>query len=424
VTGVTGTESRVLEAIDLDGLLETLREWIAIPSVGGAETPCQRRVAGFMRDIGLDVDVWQIDLDRLGRHPAFSAEIERDEALGVVGRLGGERGPALVLNGHVDVVPAGERDRWTRPPWVGTIEEGRVYGRGSADMKGGLCCALFAIRAVREAGVALDGRVVVHSVVGEEDGGLGTLAAIERGHGGDGAIVLEPTGCVVAPAQAGALNFRLTVPGRAAHGALRAEGIDPIDRAIPLYRALQDLERRRNERLVHPLFASYEIPFALCVGTVRGGEWASTVAESVTLEGRLGVGIDEDPDDARREMAEAIGEAAAGDPWLREHSPTLEWWGGQFLPAAIAVDDPLVTTVSDAYRDVAGSPPEIAGMPYGADMRLLVREANVPTVLFGPGDVRRAHAPDEFVPVADLEAVTRTLALAILRFCGVREDGA
>lgn len=418
MTGVTGAERRVLEAIDLDALLETLCELIAIPSVGGAETPCQQRVAGLMRDVGLDVDVWDIDLDRLARHPAFSAEVERDEALGVVGRLGGDTGPALVLNGHVDVVPAGERDRWTRPPWVGTIEEGRVYGRGSADMKGGLCCALFAVRAVRDAGVALDGRVVVQSVVGEEDGGLGTLAAIERGHGGDAAIVLEPTERMVAPAQAGALNFRLTVPGRAAHGALRGEGVDPIDRFVPVYRALQELERRRNERLAHPLFAAYEIPFALCVGTVRAGEWASTVAESLTVEGRLGVGVDEKPDEARRELAGAVTEAAARDPWLAEHPPRLEWWGGQFLPAAVPVDHPIVTTVSDAHRDATGRRPEVRGMPYGADMRHLVLEGDTPTILFGPGDVRRAHAPDEFVPIADLEAVTRTLVLAILRFCG------
>lgn len=418
---MTETERRVLEAIDLDALLATLCELIAIRSLGGAESPAQRKVADLMRAAGLDVDVWEIDLERLGTHPAYSAEIERDEALGVVGAWGRDAGPTLVLNGHVDVVPAGKSERWSRPPWEGTVEDGRVYGRGAADMKSGLCCAVFALAAVREAGVELDGRVLIQSVVGEEDGGLGTLAAVERGHVGDAAIVLEPTERIVAPAQAGALNFRLEVPGRAAHGALRGEGVDPIDRFIPVYRALQDLERERNARLAHPLFSAWDVPFAICVGRVRAGTWASTVPESLTVEGRVGVGIDEDPEAVRRELAEAVEAAAGADPWLRDHPPRLEWWGGQFLPAQIPADHPIVSTVSEAHRDATGTVPEVRGMPYGADMRHLVREGNTPTILFGPGDVRQAHAPDEFVPIADVEAVTRTIALAIVRFC--RETG-
>ena len=108
----------------------------------------------------------------------------------------------------------------------------------------------------------------------------------------------------------------------------------------------------------------------------------------------------------------------ASDGWLREHPPTLEWWGGQFAPARTPSDHPVVALVADAFSDLTGAPAQLEGMTYGADMRLLVNEGNTPTVMFGPGDVRNAHRPDEFVPVADLEAVTRTLALAALRFCG------
>jgi acetylornithine deacetylase len=107
------------------------------------------------------------------------------------------------------------------------------------------------------------------------------------------------------------------------------------------------------------------------------------------------------------------------DPWLREHPPVLEWWGGQFEPAAIPADHPLVETLSGAHRSVTGQAPVLRGMPYGADMRLLVKQGNTPTVLYGPGDIRKAHAPDEFVPIEELAVATRTLALMILRFCGV-----
>jgi acetylornithine deacetylase len=411
-------ERRVVEAVDVDGLVDTLCELIAIESTGGRETPAQEYVAARMRELGMEVDAWELDLDALGRDPAFCAEAERDRALGVVGRTGAGRGRTLVLNGHVDVVPAGDLDRWSAPPWQGTVRDGRVYGRGAADMKGGLCCALFAVRALRGAGVRPLGSLLVQSVVGEEDGGLGTLAAVRRGHTGDAAIVLEPTRLAVAPAQAGAFNFRVTVPGLSAHGALRGEGVCPIEKFIPLYGALRELERRRNARPRHPLFADQELPYALCVGTVRAGIWASTVAETLVFEGRLGIAVDEDPDAARQELADALAEVARADPWLRDHPPALEWWGGQFAPAAIPADHPIVTVLSDSCHDATGERPPVRGMPYGADMRLLVNEGGTPTVLFGPGDVRRAHAPDEFVPIDELAAATRTLVLTILRFCG------
>lgn len=426
---MTPLERRVLESIDTDALVESLRALIAIDSSRGRESPAQEWVADAMAGAGMEVDRWDIDLDAIRRDPSCSEELARDRAIGVVGRLGAGsfeesgHGPTLVLNGHVDVVPAGDRQLWSVPPFEATVRDARVYGRGAADMKGGLLCGLFAIRAVRDAGVRLPGSVLLQSVVGEEDGGIGTLAAVRRGHTGDGAIVLEPTRLMVAPAQAGAFNFRITVPGRAAHGALRAEGVDPIDRFIPIYRAIQALEDRRNARTRHPLFRDYELPYAVCVGTIRGGEWASTVAESVTFEGRMGIAPDEDPGAARRELETVVEESVhsedvRGDTWRREHPPVLEWWGGQFAAAATDADDPIVGTVAEAHWNVVGERPRVQGMPYGADMRLLANEGATATVLYGPGDVRRAHAPDEYVEIVELEAATRVLALTIVRFCG------
>lgn len=415
---VQGLERRVLNAVDLNGLIECLCSLIAIESTGGNETPAQHRMAVLMEELAMDVDVWELDLDALRRDPAWCVEIERERPLGVVGRTGEGAGPVLVLNGHVDVVPAGERQRWSVPPWSGTVRDGCVYGRGAADMKGGLCCALFALRALRDAGVRLRGSVCLQSVVGEEDGGLGTLAAIRQGYAGDAAIVLEPTGLHVAPAHAGAFNFRVTVPGIAAHGALRTEGVNPIEKFVPLLRALQELEHRRNARPRHGLFAGQALPYPICVGTVRAGIWASTVPETLTFEGRMGIAVDEDPAAARRELETALADTAAADPWLRDHPPALEWWGGQFFPALIPGDHAIVDAVAGAFHDVTGGAPTVRGMPYGADMHLLVNQGKTPTVLFGPGDVRRAHAADEFVPIAELDAATRILALAILRFCG------
>ncbi|GAG50554.1 unnamed protein product, partial [marine sediment metagenome] len=214
------------------------------------------------------------------------------------------------LNGHVDVVPAGDEDLWNYPPWQGTVVQGKVYGRGAADMKGGLCCALFAAKAVQDAGVLLKGRLILESVIGEEDGGVGTLAAVLRGYSADGAIVAEPTELAVAPAQAGAFNFRVTIPGKAAHGCVREEGVSPIEKFIPIHEALMTLECERNEGHQDPLYARYKLPNALCIGTVRAGTWASSVAESLVFEGRYGIAVDEDQEAARRALEEVVAEAA------------------------------------------------------------------------------------------------------------------
>ena len=191
---------------------------------------------------------------------------------------------------------------------------------------------------------------------------------------------------------------------------------------MPIYQAIMVLERERNRQIQDPLFADYDLPYPICVGTLQAGDWASSVADWLTFEGRYGVAVGEDVATARRLFEQTVAQAAQTDPWLREHPPRLEWWGGQFEPAGIPIEHNLVKMVGGAYGDVSGKTAAITGMTYGADMRLLVNEGGTPTVLFGPGDVRKAHRPDEYVPVDDLVTVVNTLALTALRFCGYTEN--
>jgi acetylornithine deacetylase len=453
--GLTGAEQRAVDALDEDGLVSLLSELIAIPSLDGSESAAQRRVASWMADVGFDTDVWDVDLEELARHPDWCCEVERRDALGVVGWVGesavaapvagGSAGRDLMFNGHIDVVPVGDEAAWTAPPWAPVVRDGRVYGRGAVDMKGGLVCALFAVKAIRDAGVRLGGRLSVASVVGEEDGGTGTLATILRGHSAHGAVVVEPTGLRVVTAQAGSLMFRLIVHGRSAHGCVREEGVSAIECFVPLFAALRRLEAERcgvgesRTGAAHdvgasvrgpraavagdpasPLFARYRLPWPIEVGTLRAGDWASSVPDTLVAEGRFGVAIGEEPAVARRALEEAIAGAADDDPWLAEHPPEVEWWGGRFDPAVTDPADPIVAAVVEAASAVTGRPTLIEGVTYGADMRLLVNVGTIPTVLFGPGDVRVAHMPDEHVPIEELLAATQTLILTALRFCGVR----
>jgi len=412
-------ERRVLEAIDFENLLLQLEELTRIRSLAGQENEAQRHVSRLLSEIGLEVDVWELNFDELRLHPAFAWEIERDSGLGVVGLLKGDAdGPTLALNGHVDVVPAGDPKNWQYPPWEATTVGDRIFGRGVLDMKGGLCCAVFAAKALLDAGVKLRGQLLIQSVIGEEDGGAGTLATILRGHSGDGAIIVEPTDLAVVPAQAGALNFRLRVGGKAAHACMRTDGVSSVEKFLPIYEALKQLERARNSRHIPDLLKGYEFPYPLSIGTLKAGNWASTVPDELVCEGRYGVALGEGMESARKEFEEAVRRAAECDKWMRINPPEIEWWGGQYASAEVPLDSPLIGVLEDCFRTVNGSSPLLKGVTYGSDMRLFVNEARVPAVLFGPGDVRLAHGPDESIVIEDLLTATRALALTALHFCG------
>ena len=261
--------------------------------------------------------------------------------------------------------------------------------------------------------------MLLESVVGEEDGGLGTFATLQRGYRGDLAVICEPTSGALVPACAGALTFRLTVPGRSVHASARLEGVDAVEKYLLVHAALRRLEERRN-RDAHPLMARYALPYPLSVGTVRAGDWASTVPDRLVAEGRLGVALGEPVEHARAELEAAVAEVCAGDPWLSRNPVQVTWWGGQFAPGQVD-DDALVSRlVSSSHARLHGAAPAVHGAPYGSDQRLLTGLGGVPAVHYGPGDVRQAHAPDESVPVQEMVDVTRTLVLLLATACGTR----
>jgi acetylornithine deacetylase len=411
------TERRVLEGIDHDGMMEFIGRLVSTPSYGGDETAAQRVVAEKLKSLGIDVNTWMIDFDELRKHPEFSMSIPRDEGMDVAGTWGeGER--SLIICGHIDTVAPGDREAWGTPPLEATVVDGRLHGRGVVDMKAGLACGLYAVKAVMDAGVKPGGRVVFTSVIGEEDGGCGALAACLRGYRADAGIIMEPSETKIAPEVAGAMSFRVTVPGRSAHACVREEGVSAVEKFIILVEGLRELEAERNRGVDNPLYARYETPYALSIGTVHGGEWPGTVPERVVFEGRLGVKVGETRGEARRQLEEKVGAVADGDPWLSVNRPKVEWAGYSFAPSKVELDHPIVDTVAGAYREAVGEEPVYEGMTYASDARLLIDVGETPTIVFGPGDVRDAHSANESVSLEDLDKTVRTLALTVLRFLG------
>ena len=418
-------KATVLEHVDRlrPEMVSALTRVVQIPSISGtdAENDGQQHMAGLLRSGGLDVDHWSIDIDELAAQPDFpGTEVDRTEAWGLVGRLPGTGdGATLMLNGHIDVVPIGDPDAWTGAAFTGDVRDGRLWGRGSCDMKAGLIAAHWAVQAIRAADVRLRGDLLVASVQGEEDGGLGTYALLNRGWRADACVIPEPTDLDIVPANAGALTFRLRVRGHATHASRRLDGVSVIEKFIPVWQALLDLERRRH-LVVDPTARRWSLAHPLSIGTVKAGDWPSSVPDLLVAEGRLGVALDEPVEHARAALEHAVADASAADPWLRDHPVEVEWWGGQFASGRLPADSDLITRVSAAHASsTRRRAPDVWSAPYGSDLRLLTNQGGIPTVQYGPGDAMLAHAPNESVPVDDIAVTARTLAVLALDICGL-----
>ena len=421
---LTRAEERALAAIDREAVVSSLVDLLAVPSISGSDAECdvQHELAKDLDALGLDVDLWAMDLAELEAADGFpGTEAERTEAWGLVGTWAGEGAvPGFVLQGHVDVVPPGDLAHWQTAPFEPTLRGGILHGRGAVDMKAGVVANLAAVRAIRDSGVRLREGLAVHLVVGEEDGGLGAFGTLRRGHTGGACVITEPTSGTLVTGAAGALTFTLEVPGAATHAATPYAGSSAIDSYVRLHMGLQSLQAERN-RIVEPLMREYPTAYPLVIGRVQAGDWSSSVPDRLVAEGRLGLRIDEDPDAARAELEYWIGVVAEGDPYLRDHPPVVTWSGGQFAGGKLPEGHGLRDVVAQAHADVTGGPaPRERGAPYGSDLRLYAG-SGIPTLHYGPGDVRLAHGPDEAVEVDEVFRVVETLVLTALRTCGTHE---
>ncbi len=410
--------------LDEEALIVDLLDLLRIPSVSGspAEVEVQEHLVGKWRSEGLVVDRWDIDVEGLERDPDFPGmEVARRAAVGVTATLPGDgSGPTLLLNGHTDVVPPGDRDAWTADPFVPRTQtvdgRDRIVARGACDMKAGLAAMWSAVRAVQASGIPLRGNVILAPVSGEEDGGLGTFALLRHGVTADMCVVPEPTALDIIPANGGALTFRLTVRGLATHAARRTDGVSAIEKFYPVLQALHELEARRNAT-VDVVMQRWPLAYPLSIGTITAGDWASTVPDLLTAEGRLGVALGETMAQARNEFEGAVADACAADPWLADHPVEVTWWGGQFASGQTPPDESVISLMAGIQREVGGRDAEIYGGPYGSDLRLLMGLGGIPTVQYGPGEAGTAHSPDEWVAVDEVLVTARSLVQLILKVC-------
>ena len=415
-----------------DQMLSFLADLVETPSVSGHERAAQEVVVEKLESLGLDVDVWEADVESLRDHPGYFdtntyEEYGYEDRPNVAATVEGSGdGRSIALAGHIDVVSVSE-DKWTYDPWSATVEDGRMYGRGACDMKGGVAANVFAIEALQDLGIELAGDVIVESTVDEEAGGTGgALSALERGYQPDAAIITEPYGVPnVGAASAGAMYFEITVPGKAAHAAHGFAGVNAINKASAIVDALDGLDQERKERIsFRPAVNQY--PEAegevtnLNVGIFDSGDWPSTVPAEATIQCRIGWPPGETREEVREQVHAAVDAVVEDDDWLSEHPPEFEWFGWNSNPHYLDTDHEFAQLTRRNAAEVCGAEGEWTGGLAGLDERFYVNYYDIPCPSVGPTG-GRIHGADEYVDVDSLVEVCQTVALTTLDWCGVTE---
>ncbi|MFT9597278.1 peptidase [Mesobacillus sp.] len=400
-----------------------LQKLVQEPSTRGDESGAQAVIIEKCRELGLEMDIWEIGDNGLTVHPAFCSDRKdfggNPNAVGIMRGTGG--GKSMILNGHIDVVPAGDPKDWDKDPFSGHIECGKLFGRGSTDMKGGTTSLLMAMEAIKNSGIKLKGDVIFQSVIEEESGGAGTLASVLRGYKADAAIIPEPTNMKLFPKQQGSMWFRISVKGKGAHGGTRYEGVNAIEKAMLVIDRLKSLESQRNERITDPFFESIPIPIPINIGKLKAGDWPSSVPDLAIIEGRMGVAPNETQEEAKREMYEAIIDVCSQDPWLKENKAELEWFGASWLPGDLDPEHELIHVLSKSFIDVKGKSPLIEASPWATDGGILSKVGGVPVVVFGPGVTETAHQANEYIQLEDVFEAAEIVAMALLKWCEIGE---
>ena len=362
------TKTDISEAIKArrQWAVETLSEFVRQPTILGNEESGQQVAARQFEALGLETRLEEIRLRDVEAKPGFSpVDWKLEGKHNVVGIHEGGAGRSLIFNGHIDVVSPEPVKLWTSPPYEPRIaraeEDGEdwMYGRGAGDMKGGTVSYLWALHALRDLGAVPAGRVICQSVVEEECTGNGALALLEKGYRADAAIIPEPFNETITRAQVGVLWFRVRVLGKTTHVLGAGQGVNAIEKSWLVIQALRALEEDINrEPNIPDLYKGVEHPINLNVGTINGGDWQSTVAGECVTGFRFGAFPGDSLNAVKQIIEQRVARAAAGDDFLKENPPRVEWIGFQAEGCEFDVDSDLGKTLRQAHRTWRGNEPE------------------------------------------------------------------
>jgi len=424
-------------------IIRFAQKLVQTPSDTGEEGEIQKVVEKKLRDLGLELDVFEIDVGLLSKHTGFVPP--EDYRASYEGRpnvvrsvKGTGHGRSMILMGHVDSVPVENRNLWKHDPWGGEIEDGKLYGRGALDQKGGVAAQNMALECILESGVSLRGDIITENVIEEEAGGNGATACAQKGYRADAGLYTEPSGLeTIGVSNRGAQFFRLTVPGVATGIEEKWGTPNAIEKAIKLCNAVDDFSLLRqaeasrlpayelyafdlskidspDERLRAEAYMRNVVPAGVC--KINAGVWPSSTPEVCTMEGSIECLPGEDIHEVKRRFKEYLEKVAETDDYLRKNTPKLEWFGLWFESCMIEVNHPIVSSVQKNTREVTNITPIPRGG--GSDLRCLAKYANTPSIIFGGGAGANFHGVDEYLEVESLIQSTKIITLTILDWCG------
>lgn len=384
---------------------------------------CQDMIAARLETFGMDVQRWTEE----PRYPV------------VAGRLAGRgTGRSLAINGHIDVVPVGDSSAWEHDPWGGEVADGKLWGRGATDMKGGVAAGIIAVQALKQAGIVPAGDLWVHIVSDEEVVGWGTRRLIERLPRVDAVIDAEPTDLKIMPVEGGLIHFRMEFTGRESHAGNRymsvhagglgdRAGINAIEKAIKVITALQELERQWGNLRGHPMLPPGFN--TLLPGMISGGPGGGhdgqinlisnpgTSPNYCAVEYNVWYLPQESFEAIRDEIEDYVAAVCRTDPWLREHPPVFTWKLRNifFPPVDVPPDHPFVQTLAGSLGTL-GLPPTIEAFTAASELAWYA-EQGIPGSIFGPGRIAQAHSPNEYVEVEQLVDACKVIALTAAAWC-------
>ena len=418
--------SPILKAVEarFEEQIAFTEELVRFPSLRGQEHTAQDFVHRELSQRGYAIDRWAINVGDIEEHPGFSpVTVSYENAINVVAthRPSQETGRSLILNGHIDVVPTGPYEQWSRPPFEPYCSGDWLYGRGAGAMKAGIAANFFALDALHDIGYRPAATVHLQSVTEEECTGNGALACLQRGYQADAALITEPMGEALVRANVGVIWFQVHVRGTPVHVLRATEGSNAILAAYDLIQALRGLEQRWNaKRSGQRYFEDYEHPININVGKIAGGDWASSVPAWCSFDARAALYPGEDPREAALELETCLREVCRGHPFLANNPPEIVYNGFFARGYVLEEGSEAEKTLARAHATSCKRSLEAKVSPAYLDGRVFALYGNMPCLVYGPHS-ENIHGFDERVSLESVRRVTGAVALFIAEWCGLEK---
>jgi acetylornithine deacetylase len=406
--------------------VEWLQRLVRFPSLRGQETDCQDWLCSEFAARDWSVDRYTLADVNLEKITGFAPLIGIDPARSIqlvatiqphMCRGASTHGRSLILQGHVDVVPPGPADMWSDPPFSGIVRDGWLLGRGAQDMKMGISALVFALDAIRSAGLTLTAPVYLQTVTEEESTGNGALSTLARGYKADACLIPEPTANTITRAQTGAIWFKLRVRGNPVHVARAQEGGNAILATFTLITALQALTASFNNAAKGDrYFSRIADPIKFNVGVIRGGDWPSSTPAWCETDCRIGLLPGRRPDDIRQSILDCLDAATRTSSYAAD-PPQIEWNGFQADGAVLEPGSAAELALAAAHQSVFRKPMAERLSTAVNDTRYYALHQHIPALCYGPSG-KGMHGFNERANLANLKQTTLVIAAFIADWCG------